>query len=147
MKKQPEKGETCYVWNKENNTYKIYNKIKILTKLRIYSERITHHDDTPVELRDLFTTSYFGHSEILIPESIWSSKNLRIHPIFQILGNLAFDPDKNYITLLKSSIEQFLEIIRRLQLLIRTDISLIRRKCFGRVVVTRNITCVILSDP
>ena len=72
----------------------------------------------------LLITSYFNHPDILIRKPIRSSKNLRIHPKNRsggTLGNSYFDPDKTYAKTL------YQEMIRRLQLLIGREISLIRR--------------------
>ena len=64
----------------------------------------------------------------LIRKAIRSSKNLRIHPKLQsggILGNFVFRSGKNY------GKKSYQEIIRSLQLVIRNELSLIRRKYVG----------------
>ena len=76
----------------------------------------------------ILKTSYLSHPDILIRKPIRSSKNLRINLKFWswgILGNLYFDPDKNYAK------KSYQEMIRGLQLLIRMEISLIRKKNIG----------------
>ena len=76
-------------------------------------------------LLDETDTSYLSHPDILIRKPIRSSKNLRINPKFRsggILEKFVFRSGQNYAKKL------YQEMIQRLQLLIRNEISLIRGK-------------------